>query len=319
VLINSKVREVCIKMLSKVAEVVVVERRLNGSEYIPYVGDVDAIVAGTGLITREVFEHAPKLKIVARDGVGYDNVDVSAASDHGVWVTITPVDELFSTVADHAMALMLCVARNVCRADRSLRSGVWGRPIGAVLEGKTLGILGLGKIGYKIAKRGRGFDMKVVYYDVIRKEGLEDELGVEFRSFDELLKESDYLVISVPLTPQTKGMIGERELKKMKKTAYLINIARGPIVDHQALVKALKEGWIAGAGLDVFYEEPLPSDDPILTLDNVVLTPHIAGQSEEALEAKSKIIAEEILRVFRGEEPKYPVNPEVRGRVRYGK
>ncbi len=307
-------------MLSEVAEVVLVEgKRLSGGDYLPYVGDVDAIVAGTGLVTREVFEHAPKLKIVARDGVGYDNVDVAAASEHGVWVTIAPADELFSTVADHAMALMLCVARKVCVADRSLRSGSWDVLMGAVLEGKTLGILGLGRIGYKIAMRGKGFNMKIIYYDAVRKEDVEGELGIEFRSFDKLLEESDYLVISVPLTAQTKGMVSERELRKMKKSAYLINIARGPIVDHQALVKALREGWIAGAGLDVFYEEPLPPDDPILTLDNVVLTPHIAGQSEESLEARSKVIAEEILRVFRGEEPKYAVNRVVRDKARHGK
>jgi len=313
VVVTAPIYSEAIDMLKEEADVYVFDKPPVEDELIGSVKDADAILVTLNIekVSRRVIESASRLKVIARHGVGYDNVDVEAATERGVWVTITPV--LHETVADMAFAHILCLARNVCKASQYVKSRMWKvrDPFifaGMDVWGKVIGIIGLGRIGSAIARRAKGFSMKILYYDIVRKFSLEEELNVEYRSLKDLLRESDFVVVSCPLTEYTRGMIGEEELKLMKPTAFLINIARGPIVDHNALVKALRDGWIAGAGLDVFSQEPIPLDDPLLDLDNIVLTPHIASNTLECRRRMAVTAVEEILRVLHGELPRYPVN-----------
>ncbi|HDD69099.1 MAG TPA: D-glycerate dehydrogenase [Candidatus Korarchaeota archaeon] len=284
---------------------------------IERVKDVDALVSLlTDPIDAEVMDAAPRLKIISQYAVGYDNIDVKAATERGIYVTNTP-GVLTETVADFTMALMMAVSRRVVEADKYIRSGKWKvgwHPLyflGADLYGATLGIVGLGRIGSAVARRAKGFNMRILYYDVVRREDLEKELGLKYVDLDTLLKESDFVTLHVPLLPETKDMIGERELKLMKPTAYLINTSRGKVVDEKALIRALKEGWIAGAALDVFYQEPTPPDNPLLELDNVVVTPHIASASLETRSRMAEIVAENLIAFKEGKKPPTLVNPEV--------
>ncbi len=313
VVVTAPIHSEALDLLRKEADVHIFEKPPTEDELIESVRGADAILVTLNVerVSRRVIESASRLRVIARHGVGYDNVDVEAATERGVWVTITPV--LHETVADMAFSHILCLARNICKASQYVKSRSWKirDPFvfaGVDVWGKVIGIIGLGRIGAAIAKRAKGFSMKILYYDIVRKPSLEIELEAEYRSLMDLLRESDFVVVSCPLTEHTRGMIGEDELKLMKPTAILINIARGPIVDHDALVRALREGWIAGAGLDVFWQEPLPLDDPLLDLDNVILTPHIASNTIECRRRMALTAVEEILRVLHGEKPRYPVN-----------
>ncbi|MGM0896791.1 MAG: 2-hydroxyacid dehydrogenase [Bacillota bacterium] len=228
-------------------------------------------------VDRELLESAPKLKIVVNLAVGYNNIDLDAARDHKVIVTNTP-DVLTETTADLTFALMLATARRLVEAEKTVRNGEWQAwtPMGMTgqnVHGTTLGIIGMGRIGEAVCMRAQGFNMKVIYHNRTRK-SLEE---AQYAELDELLKRSDFVVILAPLTEQTKGMIGERELSLMKGTAILINCSRGGIVDEHALYEALKNKSIWGAGLDVFEQEPLPLDHPLQTLDNLTVTPHIGS------------------------------------------
>ena len=236
---------------------------------------------------------APKLRIVAQLAVGFDNIDLGCATRHGIYVTNTP-GVLTEATAEFTWALILSTARRVVEGDIFVRFGEWWRLktawhpkmlLGIELRGKTLGIVGLGRIGKRVAEIGvKGFGMRVLYYDLRRDLEAERELGVEFRELEEVFKESDVVSVHVPLTPETRWLVGEGLLRLMKKNAILINTSRGGVVDTKALIKALQEGWIAGAGLDVYEEEPLPPNHPLTKLDNVVLTPHIGASTEEAQE-----------------------------------
>jgi len=286
-------------------------------ELIEHVKDKDGLLCLlTDKIDKEVLDAGSKLRVISTYSVGYDHIDVEEATKRGIYVTYTP-GVLTDAVADHAWALLLAIARRVVEADNCVRQGCWKIAwapdfmLGTDVYGKTLGIIGLGRIGTAVARRAKGFNMRVLYYDKVKKVDKEKELGVEYRPLDEVLKESDFVVISVVLTKETYHMIGERELKLMKPSAYLINIARGAIVDTNALVKALKEGWIAGAALDVFEEEPLPKDHPLTKLKNVILTPHIASATTETRARMADLAVENLLSVLKGEEPKHLVNPEV--------
>ncbi len=228
-------------------------------------------------IDSEVFESAPNLKIVSNLAVGYNNIDLEAARKHGVTITNTP-DVLTESTADLTFALLLATARRIIEAEKTVRSGEWKSwtPMGMTgqnVGGATLGIIGMGRIGEAVAQRAKGFGMDILYHNRTRR-SLED---VRYAEFEELLKVSDYVVIMTPLTPETKGMIGADELALMKETACLINVARGGIVDEMALYEALKEKKIWGAGLDVFEQEPVPLDHPLLTLPNVTVLPHIGS------------------------------------------
>jgi len=281
------------------------------------VRDVDGLCCLlTEKIDREVMDAGQKLKVISQVAVGYDNIDVEAATERGIYVTNTP-GVLTETTADFAWALLMSVARRVVEADKYVRSGKWVIPwsltmlLGGDVYGKTLGIVGLGRIGSAVARRAKGFNMKVIYYDVFRNLEAEKTLGIEFREFKDLLKEADFISIHVPLTKNTYHLFGEEEFKAMKPTAYLINTSRGPVIDEKALYKALKEGWIKGAGLDVHEKEPTPPDNPLLTLDNIVVAPHIASGSVETRTKMTVIAAENLVAVLKGKVPPNLVNKEV--------
>jgi glyoxylate reductase len=267
-------------------------------------------------IDAEVFDAAPQLKIVAQLAVGFDNIDVKEATKRGIYVTNTP-GVLTETTADFAWALLMAAARRVVEADRYVRTGKWRvgwHPMmfqGGDVYGATLGIVGLGRIGSSIAKRAKGFDMKVLYHDVIRRQDLEKALGIEYTEVNTLLHKADFVTLNVPLLKETHHLIDEKRLKVMKKTAILINNARGPVVDERALYKALKEGWIAGAGLDVFEQEPTPASNPLLTLDNVVVAPHISSASFETRSKMAEMVAGNLIAFFEGKAPPNLVNQEV--------
>jgi len=267
-------------------------------------------------IDEEVFDAAPNLKIVAQMAVGFDNIKVDEATKRGIYVTNTP-GVLTETTADFAWALLMAVARRIVEADKYVRTGQWKvawHPTmmqGRDVYGATLGIVGLGRIGCAIAKRAKGFDMKVLYYDIIRRPDFEKEYGIQFTDIDQLFQKADFITINVSLTKETFHLVDEKKLKMMKKTTCLINNARGQVVDEKALYKALKEGWIAGAGLDVFEQEPTPVDNPLLKLDNVVVAPHISSASYETRSKMAEMVAENLISFFEGKTPPNLVNPEV--------
>jgi D-3-phosphoglycerate dehydrogenase len=259
------------------------------------------IVRSKPLVTRRVIEAADSLLVIGRAGVGVDNIDVEAARARGVEILTSP-EAATQSVAELTMGLILAVARKIAFCDRKIRAGEWPKKhaVGVELWGKTLGVIGAGRIGSAVARIAKfGFNMNVVYYDVARNKKIEEEVGARYVSLDDLLREADVVTIHVPLTEQTKYLINEEKLKLMKRTAILINTSRGAVVDTKALIRALKEGWIAGAGLDVFEEEPLPPNHPLLELENVVLTAHIGASTEEAQERAGVDIAKKVVEFFR--------------------
>ena len=262
-------------------------------------------------IDDEVLAAAPTLKVVANVAVGYNNIDVAVARRRGVVVTNTP-DVLTETTADFAWALLMAAARRVVEADHFARSGRWQRwqwdlLWGADVHGKTLGILGFGRIGRAVARRASGFDMRVLYHDAVRPApAAERELRVTYAEPETILREADFVSLHTPLLPETRHLINERTLRLMKKTALLVNAARGPIVDEAALVRALKEGWIAGAGIDVFEEEPRIHPG-LAPLPNVVLAPHIASASRDTRIAMATLAVRNCLAVLDGKPPLTPV------------
>ncbi len=280
--------------------------------------DVDALVTLlSDKIDAEVFDAAPKLKIVAQMAVGFDNIDVGEATKRGIYVTNTP-GVLTETTADFAWALLMAVARRVVEADRYVRTGQWkvswhpSMLLGRDVYGATLGIVGAGRIGTAVARRAKGFNMKILYYDVVpMPPEIEKELDAKRVDLDTLFKESDFISIHVPLIKETYHLVNEEKLRLMKKTAYLINNSRGPVVDEKALYKALKEGWIAGAALDVFEQEPTPMDNLLLRLDNVVVAPHISSASHETRSRMAEMAAENLVAFFEGKQPPNLVNPDV--------
>lgn len=265
----------------------------------------------TERVDEQLLDSAPKLKVVANMAVGYDNVDVAACMRRGIVVTNTP-GVLTETTADLAFALMLAAGRRATEAERFLRQGMWKTwsPMlltGVDVYGATLGIIGLGRIGEAVARRARGFSMRVLYTSGKPRPDLEASLGVERRELDSLLRDSDFVSIHVPLTEKTRGMIGGRELALMKPTAVLVNTSRGPVVREPDLIEALREKRIFAAGLDVFETEPLPQDSPLLELDNVVLLPHIASASIATRTEMAVMAANNLVQVLYGDEALNPV------------
>ena len=315
--LRSEVREFLREFLDDVADSLSLDD-WRSSESLREIRDAEALIPLHEFIDEELLSHAPKLKVVSRFGVGYDRVDVEACTKRGIYVTYTP-GVLSRAVAELTFALMLCLSRRIIEADRYVRTewaeaGRAALPLRMDLAGKTLGIIGLGRIGREVARRAKAFEMKIVYYDKIRRQDLEKDLGVEYVSLNELLEHSDFVSIHVPLTPETTRLIGEEELRKMKKTAYIINTSRGPVIDEKALCRALREHWIAGAGLDVFEKEPLPLDSPLVKMRNVVLTPHMATHTVETRRLMASTVAENVRRVLTGKPPLTPV-PEQKGRI----
>jgi glyoxylate reductase len=266
-------------------------------------------------IDAEVFDAAPKLKIVSQLAVGFDNIDIKEATKRGIFVTNTP-EVLTDTTADFAWALLMAVARRVVEADRYVRTGQWkvgwhpNMMTGRDVYKATIGVVGAGRIGYAVAKRATGFDMNILFYDVIPRPEM-TKLGAKRVELDTLLRESDFVSIHVPLMKETHHLINEERLRLMKKTAYLVNNSRGQVVDEKALYKALKEGRVAGAGLDVFEQEPTSTDNPLLNLDSVVVAPHISSASFETRSKMAEMVAENLVAFFEGRMPPNLVNPDV--------
>jgi D-3-phosphoglycerate dehydrogenase len=302
-----------LERLKSVGEVVFSETApLKEEDLLKMVGEYDAIVAGVDEYTARVLDAAKNLKILARYGVGVDNVDLEAATRNGIIVTYTPGANT-NAVAEHTFALIMALVRDIPKLNEAGKQGLWGkgRGLGRELRGKTLGIIGLGRIGRTVAEIAKGFGMTVIAYSprVPREEA--EKLGIKLVSLEELLSTADIVSIHTSMSPEKYHMIGERELRMMKKTAYLVNTARGELIDEAALVKALKEGWIAGAALDVLEKEPPPPDSELLKLENIIITPHAGAHTWEAVKNMGDMVTEDIIAVFRGERPKNIANPEV--------
>ncbi|MBO3801077.1 MAG: D-glycerate dehydrogenase [Thermoproteota archaeon] len=294
--------------LKKYANVVELKKDypLQGEELIKSAVDADGIICLlTDKFTKEVIENLQSVKIISTVSAGYDHIDLEEATKKGIYV-FNAADPLTISVAEFAFALMLSVARRVVEGDKLIREGNWKSGwsltfmLGRELKGKTLGIVGLGKIGKEIAKRAKCFGMNVIYYSRTRKLDFEEEYKVTFKDFQSVLSESDFLILSVSLTPETKNMIGKRELSLMKKDAFLINISRGAVVDEEALIEALKNKVIAGAALDVFQKEPVNRSNVLVSFENVVLTPHIASATVEARKGMAELAVKNMLQALQG-------------------
>lgn len=268
--------------------------------------DVDGLITGLEQVTPRVLENANRLKVISAGGVGYDHINVEAATAKGIAVCNCAGCNNRS-VAELAFGMMLSLSRQIYRSDRAMRNGEWGRFFGPELWGKTLGIVGLGRVGKSVAQLAKGFGMRILANDVAWDIAYADEHGISYVPLDRVLAESDYVTLHTPLTPWTHNLIDERALGLMKPTAYLINTARGPIVKEDALCKALDQGRIAGAGLDVFVVEPT-NDCAFREFDNVIITPHIGGASNEAYDRSLQLALLNVTSVLNGRAPHSQVN-----------
>jgi glyoxylate reductase len=288
------------------------------AELVELLRGVDgALTLLTEPVNGELLDREPQIKVISNFAVGFDNVDVPAATARGVAICNTP-GVLTETTADFTWSLLMSMARRVVEGVNYVRAGkwkTWGPTLllGQDIHHATIGIVGFGRIGREVAKRATGFDMKILAYDSYQDEAAANELGATFVGLDELLQQSDFVTLHVALTPETRHLIGARELGLMKKDAILINAARGPVVDTDALVAALQQNEIAGAAVDVTDPEPIQPDNPLVFLDNAVVVPHIASATVATRNKMSRIAAENVLAVLRGQKPPAIVNPEVLG------
>lgn len=313
VLLLEKIDEAGVRLLEEIADI----RWSSGTSQeilAKEIKDADAvIVRAFGSITAPIMDSAPRLKVIGKHGVGFDNIDIKAATERGIPVVYTPFANT-DAVADHTMGLMIALAKRIAEADRALKQGgSWKlryELIGTDVAGKTLGIIGLGRIGGAVARRAGGFGMRILAYDPYASEERAKGLGAELVDLDTLLRSSDFVSIHVPLTEETRGIIGRHELGIMKRGAFLINTSRGGIVDEGALLQALSSGHLAGAALDVLEKEPPEPGNPLIKMENVIVTPHMAAHTRETLRKMAITVAEDVVRILRGEKPLYPVNPE---------
>jgi D-3-phosphoglycerate dehydrogenase len=273
--------------------------------------EADAFITrGAIRVTREIMAASPRLKAVGVHGIGCDHIDLSAAKELGKIIVNTP-DALTVTVSELTLGLMLSMTRRVAAADKATRTGGWARKygdlIGTELMGKTVGVIGMGRIGAAVARRLKAFDVRLLYWNRTRYPSLEEEIGMEWVELPQLLARSDIVSLHVPGTPETRRLIGATQLKSMKRGAMLVNMARGAVVDEAALIEALRNGQLAGAALDVFEQEPIKPDNPLLTMDNVTLTPHLGACALEAMQRMATQVAEGVLDVLEGKTPQYRV------------
>ena len=298
------------------------DRPLTAEEFIENAKGSDAVLTLlTDKIDGEVIDAlGPQLKIVSNYAVGFDNINVSQVTEKGVVVTNTPSDEVNESVAEHAWSLILAISRRVVESDEAVRGGAyfgWEPDIflGDNLFGKTLGIVGLGRIGTMMASKAAGFNMKVLYNKRSRDEEAEQKYGMEFAELDDLYARSDYLSLHVPLTPETRHMINKNSINKMKHGIYIINTARGAVIDEHDLAGALRDGHVKGAAIDVFDNEPYVNPE-FISMENIILTPHIASATVEAREKMTSQAVGSILAVLSGNKPQEIVNEEVWGKRR---
>ncbi|NTW08280.1 MAG: phosphoglycerate dehydrogenase [Anaerolineaceae bacterium] len=280
---------------------------LTSSEVAVLLPGVDGYIAGLDAIDRAALDRADRLKVISRYGVGVDNVDLEACKEKGIIVTNTPGANSVS-VAELALGLMLALARQIPEAAQSVQQGKWPRLSGLSLEGKTVGILGLGAIGKQLARRLSGFDCRILAYDPFADDAYAQENGIELKSLDAVVQEADFLSLHLPLTAETRGMVNDAFLAKMKKGSSLINTARGEVVDEGALLRALESGHLRGAGLDAFVIEPPDPANPLLHLPQVIATPHLGAQTDGATSNMGWFAMLDCLAVLKNEEPKYRVH-----------
>jgi D-3-phosphoglycerate dehydrogenase len=293
------------------------DHQMTEDELLGQLPGVSASIAGSEPYTRRVLDAHPALRVIARVGVGFDAVDVAAATDHGVAVCIAPGTNQ-DAVAEHTFALLLALAKNVVTQHAGVKAAAWPRGTNLPVRGRTLGIAGLGRIGKAVALRGRAFGMPLLAYEPFPDQAFVAATGITLVSFERLLAESDVLTLHLPLTPESRHLIDRRTLALMKPGAFLLNTARGGLVCEADLVVALRAGPLAGAGLDVFEEEPPAADNPLFALDNVVLTPHAAGGDLKSRDDMALSAARAIVALSRGAWPaEQVVNPEVRAKFRW--
>jgi D-3-phosphoglycerate dehydrogenase / 2-oxoglutarate reductase len=290
-------------------------RLLSEDELAAALPDVAATIAGTEPYTERVFAAAPRLKVVARSGVGYDAIDVAAATRHGVAIAMG-FGANHNAVADFAFSLMAALASKLIPYHALVAEGGWQRSAHMPLWHATTGIIGLGRIGRALVHRCRGFEMRVLAYDVVPDAGFAQQHGVELVDLDTLFREADFISVHAPHSVATDKLVSRERIALMKPTAFLVNTARGGLVDEAALAEALLEGRIAGAGLDVFAVEPLPAGSPLRALPNVIMTPHCAGSSIDAIAAMAERAVSNVLALLQDRDPgaDYVLNPEVIGR-----
>jgi D-3-phosphoglycerate dehydrogenase len=292
-------------------------------EIIEATKDADAIITTEAQITRRVLQASPKCRVVVRYGIGFDVIDVDAATDNGIVVVNIP-DYCLEEVSNHAITLILACAKKLILLNNTLKQSSWiackqlQSPMGAIY-GQTLGIIGCGNIGQLTSKKGRCFGLRILGYDPYVTESLVEECGITLVSLAELLEKSDFISLHVPLNKETRHLIGGKQFKMMKPTAYFINTARGAIVEEASLIKALKGKWIAGAGLDVFEEEPIDPEHILLKMDNVIITPHSASYSGISYERLKRSVAQEVARVLIRRWPKNVVNKLVKPKISLSK
>ncbi len=308
ILVTDEIAEEAMNKLKEKHEVVFQE--LRGEELKKEIGNYDALMVRSATkVTKDIIQAAERLKVIGRAGVGVDNIDVEEATKKGIIVVNSPTGASIS-VAELTIGHMISLARHLTKADKTMKEGIWAKKQlkGRELHGKTLGIIGCGNIGKVVAKYAKAFNMEVIGYDpFLSKEEMEKHGIKKVDSLEELMKTADFVSLHIPHIPQTHHLINEKMLSLMKPTAYLINCARGGIVDEEALYEALKEKKIAGAALDVYEKEP-PEKSPLFELENVVFTPHLGASTVEGQIRAGVICAEQILKVLDGEEPDYWVN-----------
>ncbi len=281
--------------------------------------DVDAVLTDAAKMTRRVVESLARCRVIVSYGIGYDHIDVAAATDNGILVVNVP-DFCLEEVSNHAILLLLACAKKLALMNEGTKDGQWAEckraqaPMGPI-HGQTLGIAGCGHIGRLTARKAQCFGLGVIGYDPYLDGDKAAESGIELVALPRLLGDADYVSVHTPLNQETRHLIGEKELRQMKPGAYLINTSRGPVIDEAALVKALREGWIAGAGLDVFDKEPVDVENPLLRMENVIVTPHSAYYSDVSLQRLRTSVGQEAARVLSGKWPKNPVNRAVKPRV----
>lgn len=301
------------KVLEEVAEAKVGRKdgRYTEEELVKELEDVDAVLTTSRYrFTRKVIDAAKRLKIIAKMGSKPDNIDIEAATEKGIVVTWTP-NANDDSVAELTIAFMLALSKKLFFMMQHLKKGRWRNRMTTVaheLSGKAVGIIGLGSVGYKVTEKLKGFNVKVLCYDPYVSEERAKKVGAKMVNLGTLLEESDVVTIHAALTEKTRGLIGEKEMKKMKKSAFIINTARGSIIDEIALHKALKNRWIAGAALDVFEREPPLPDNPLLKLDNIIFTPHVASWTYESLRRQASVAAKDVVRFLQGEKPRHILN-----------
>ncbi|MFX0092577.1 MAG: phosphoglycerate dehydrogenase [Candidatus Hodarchaeota archaeon] len=306
------------EILAKLAEVRVGNKHgaYSEEELIEEICNVDAVLTTSkNRFTGKVLESTTNLKIIAKCGGKPENIDINSATEKGIVVTWTP-NTYENSVAEHTLALILALNKKVCFLTRLVRNGGWRHASATVLHellGKTIGIVGFGSIGSQVAMKLKGFNVKILAFDynLFQRRELVEELGIEFVDLGKLLEESDVVTVHLTLNGETRGLIGEKELKKMKESAFIVNTSRGSIIDESALFKALEAKWISGAALDVFEREPPPQHYPLFGMDNVIFSPHVAAWTYESLRKQALMATEDVINVLKGKRPKHVLNPSV--------